>query len=158
MEKKEYRWNVEEFNSLSNEILYKIIGLREQVFVVEQNCPYLDVDGKDIEAIHLYLQNKHGEIIAYARIISPNISYSEASIGRVVVAQAYREKGVGRILMQKAIIFCLEKYKTDIRISAQQHLERFYESLGFSSTSEPYLEDGIPHFSMLLKFSNKHSE
>ncbi len=155
MEKKEYGWNVEGFNSLSNEILYKIIGLREQVFVVEQNCPYLDVDGKDIEAVHLYLQNKQGEVIAYARIIPPGISYSEASIGRVVVAQTYRGTGLGKQLMQKAITFCLEKHKTDIRISAQQHLEQFYENLGFSTSSQPYLEDGIPHLSMLLKFSNE---
>lgn len=137
------------FQQLTALQVYQILALRAEVFVVEQTCPYLDPDGKDLNAIHL-LGYSDEEVAAYARILkSPN--EKEAIIGRVVVGSLYRGRGFGRELMQQAIAAAGQFYRADqIRISAQCYLQSFYESLGFVVQGEAYLEDDIPHIAMLL--------
>ena len=144
-------WKTKNFASLSNEELYKILRLRNEVFVVEQNCVYQDADAKDQKAIHVFLE-KDMEIIAYLRIFKPGDYFENASIGRVVVSPKYRKKELGKELMCKGISYVLEilKEKT-IEISAQVYLNKFYNELGFKQIGTPYLEDGIPHCKMFLK-------
>jgi ElaA protein len=137
------------FDELNNSELYKILKVRNEIFVVEQNCVYQDCDGKDQWAYHLYFE-ENGEIIAYLRILEKGISYDEISIGRVLVKENQRKKSLARKLMLKAIDFIESSLnETSIRISAQQYLVEFYKSLGFSAVSEMYLEDDIPHQEML---------
>jgi len=139
------------FDELSANELYELLQLRAEIFVVEQNCAYQDLDEKDKKALHLMGYNR-GKLISYARILAPGVSYKEASIGRVVVAISYRKKGTGKELMHEAIKATLEKFKTnEIVISAQQYLERFYSDLNFVTESESYLEDNIPHVKMRLR-------
>lgn len=139
------------FDELTTFELYSIIQLRMDVFVVEQTCYYQDCDGKDLHSFHHWMENDNGEIIAYVRICEPGVSYQEPSIGRVVVPEAFRGKGYGRSMMLSSIRFCKENFSVGtIRISAQQYLEQFYNSLGFKSTGKEYLEDGIPHLEMVL--------
>ena len=142
-------------NSLMGEMsapdLFKILKLRSEVFVVEQNCVYLDLDDKDEQCIHL-AGWVNGEVAVYARVIAPNISYPHAaSIGRVCNAMPYRRRGLGKLLMQKAIELCKKSFGEDcaIKIGAQYYLLDFYQKLGFKQVSEIYLEDGIEHISML---------
>ena len=140
---------------LSRDELHAILRLRIDVFVVEQDCPYPDLDGKDLNSLHVYLL-KEGETAAsgasaaaYLRICSPGVSYKEPSIGRVVTATDERGKSLGKLIMQKAIEVCTEKWPNQgIRISAQKYLTKFYSDLGFAVCSEPYLEDDIPHVQM----------
>lgn len=139
------------FDELNVNELYDILQLRAEIFVVEQNCAYQDLDDKDRKALHL-MGHQQSKLISYARILAPGISYKEASIGRVVVAASYRKKGTGKELMMEAIRETLGKYNVkEIVISAQQYLERFYSDLGFVTESEPYEEDHIPHIKMRLK-------
>ena len=143
-------WIVKKFDELSVAELYAIMQLRNEVFVVEQNCPYQDADGKDEMSCHL-CGWQEGELVAYCRIIPPGISYDEASIGRVVTSPAHRKSGIGRELMQIGIVKTYSLFSTDrIQIGAQHYLEKFYNSLGFTAVGDPYLEDGIPHLHMLL--------
>ncbi len=145
-------WTIKKFNDLSTEELYETLQLRSEVFVVEQNCVYQDLDGYDTQAFHLFA--KENEVcIAYARIFNTHIKYRDsASIGRVVIKESKRNLQIGRTLMQKAIAFIIEDLKSPkITISAQKHLAPFYESLGFISSEKEYLEDGIPHVEMNLK-------
>lgn len=142
-------WQIKLFNDLSPEVLYSIMRLRQEVFVVEQNCPYVDADGKDFHSYHLtgFMNN---ELVAYARLVFPGISYDEVSIGRVVTSIKHRRKEFGKKLMQKAIEEIERLYgKVPIRIQAQQYLKKFYEGFGFTGTGEPFLEDGIPHIIMV---------
>lgn len=142
-------WVLKPFNELTVPELYGILQLRSEVFVVEQNCPYLDADGKDYKAWHLcgYI---NGKPAAYARLLPAGVSYSEASIGRVVTSPQYRKEGYGKLLMAEAITQCEKLFgKTPIRIGAQAYLKKFYEGFGFEDLNEPYLEDGIPHLIML---------
>lgn len=144
-------WKLGQFNELSAEKLYAILNLRCQVFVVEQTCPYLDVDYKDLKALHLcgYHQN---ELVAYCRLFYAGDYFEEASIGRVVVLPEKRKYGYGHQLMNKAIdILETEMKENCIVISAQQYLEKFYESHGFNKVSDMYLEDDIPHVRMMRK-------
>ncbi|MCK8816958.1 GNAT family N-acetyltransferase [Natroniella sulfidigena] len=145
-------WKLKFFDQLSVDELYKLLKVRVDVFVVEQDCPYPECDNKDRNSFHLFAE-KEGEILAYARLILPGISYPEASIGRVVVVKEYRKQGLGRELMKRGIDFLTTELKQEqIRISAQQHLSSsFYGALGFEVVSEPYLEDGIPHVEMLYQ-------
>jgi len=146
-------WYLKAFNELNTVEMYTILQERTAVFVVEQNCPYLEVDGKDIESYHLFAQ-LDGEIAAYARILPAGVSYKEASIGRVLVKKAYRGQGLAHDLLKKAIMFIQDDLnETAIKIQAQSHLEKFYASFGFKSISSSYLEDNIPHIDMLLTFS-----
>ncbi|MEM9992202.1 MAG: GNAT family N-acetyltransferase [Bacteroidota bacterium] len=145
------RFTTKAFEDLHLHELYELLKLRQAIFVVEQNCPYLDADDKDQIAQHL-LGYAGKELLAYARILPRGISYPDcASIGRVIVATAARGKKQGHILMQHAIATTQKLYpETPIKISAQAHLQKFYERLGFRATGEAYLEDNIPHIGMLL--------
>ena len=139
------------FPELTPYELYEILSLRQEVFVVEQNCPYLDTDGKDQLSYHLMGRNEKGQLVAYTRLLPQGLAYPEySSIGRVVNAPSVRGVGIGRVHMHKSIEMCLHLFgKRPIKIGAQTYLLRFYESLGFVSTGEDYLEDGIPHTKMI---------
>ncbi|MGT2712362.1 GNAT family N-acetyltransferase [Streptococcus oriscaviae] len=144
-------WQLKAFDELTLKELYAILALRTDVFVVEQECPYPEVDGKDVQSYHLFAQ-ENGEIVAYLRILPPGLSYDEASIGRVVIRASHRGQGLGRPMMQQAIDYIVRVLKEDrIKIGAQAYLEAFYASLGFEQVSEVYLEDGIPHMDMLYQ-------
>ena len=139
------------FYELTAPQLYAIMALRQEVFVVEQNCPYLDADGKDLKGWHVVGYDNDGQLVAYARLLPKGVSYeNHLSIGRVVVAAHLRGSGTGRRLMITAIDY-LEQYfpGNNIKISAQTYLRAFYESFGFVVSGEEYLEDGIPHFPMV---------
>lgn len=140
------------FHQLTTLELYEILKLRQTVFVVEQECPYLDADGKDLKSLHMMLKNGDGKINCYVRILPKDVSYSEyASIGRVVCRKSVRGYGHGRFIMTMAIEQIRELYPgTPIKIGAQTYLKKFYESLGFSDIGEPYIEDGIPHIIMTM--------
>ena len=138
------------FNELSPFDLYELLKLRCQVFIVEQTCIYQDLDDKDQYAIHLVGTDEQQNLLTYARILPPGISYDECSIGRVIVAESLRGKGEGHRLMKASMDFISLTYgPTPVRISAQSHLEKFYISQGFNSTGKAYLEDGIPHVEMI---------
>jgi len=139
------RWHSKLFAELTVDELYAITVLRERVFIVEQNCPYLDADGVDPECRHLWAEHD-GAIHAYCRLVPAGVKYTEQAIGRVVTAPEARGTGLGKELMQRAIDACADG---PIRLGAQAHLERFYRELGFVVASEPYDEDGIPHVEML---------
>lgn len=142
-------WHYQTFDNLTVVQLYSILQLRSKVFVVEQNCPYLDMDDKDQQSVHLWLSGEKGDALAYCRLLPPGISYPQCSIGRVVTDPAIRKNGSGRILMQQAIAYIEREWQQRvIRIGAQLYLQAFYESLGFRQTSAEYLEDGIPHIEM----------
>ncbi|WP_396211433.1 GNAT family N-acetyltransferase [Flavobacterium sp.] len=142
------KWKIKSFEALSVVELYSLLQLRSEVFVVEQNCVYQDIDGKDVKALHLFGEYE-GEIVAYARLFKPKDYFENASIGRVVVSQKCRDKKWGYDLMIQAIKAIHEHYnETKITISAQLYLQKFYESLGFVKTSEVYLEDDIEHIEM----------
>ncbi len=140
------------FDELTTRQLYALGQLRQAVFVVEQNCPYLDLDGKDTECYHLLGIDNQANIVAYCRILPPNVSYpKDVSIGRVATAMSVRGTGAGRALMVNALNHCNRLFgDTAIRISAQTYLVKFYASLGFVSTGKEYLEDDIPHTEMIL--------
>ncbi|MEQ8704076.1 MAG: GNAT family N-acetyltransferase [Phaeodactylibacter sp.] len=140
------------FDKLSLQELYDSMALRQEVFVVEQDCPYLDADGKDSGGHHLLGYDDKGVLIAYARLLPPGISYPDyASIGRVVTSPAARRTGAGKQLMRESIDWCRRLYgDVSIKISAQVYLTRFYESFGFKQVGAEYLEDDIPHIGMVL--------
>jgi ElaA protein len=143
-------WRESDFAGLSIDELYAILAARVDVFVVEQDCPYPELDGLDQSAHHLWARDATGLIAAYARITAPGTRFAEPSIGRVITAMEHRGTGLGRVLMERAISLAERLYPdTDLRISAQQHLDRFYASLGFRFVRGPYPEDGIPHVEML---------
>ena len=147
----EIKFKIKRFNELSTVELYSLLQLRSEVFVVEQNCVYLDVDGKDEKALHV-LGMFGEELVAYARIFKPGDYFDEASIGRVLVKQVYRDRKWGYDLMHEAIRVTKEELnETNITISAQCYLQKFYENVGFVQTSEIYLEDDIPHIEMKKK-------
>lgn len=139
------------FSKLNTSQLYQILQLRSEVFVVEQNCVYLDMDDKDKNAFHILVIDADSPI-AYARLLPKGISYKDfCSIGRVLTKSNYRNKNVGRKLMEESIHFCVENFGCDIKISAQSYLEKFYTDLGFEKITEEYMEDNIPHIGMLYK-------
>jgi len=147
-------WVCKPFRELTTEELYLILRLRSEVFVVEQNCVFLDMDNKDFYCDHI-MGWKENMILGYSRIVPPGISYEESSIGRIVSSPAGRGMGVGRELMQQSIQTLYRIHgKRDIRIGAQYYLKEFYESYGFVQTGDIYPEDGISHIEMLL--SIKH--
>ena len=145
-----FEHQVKSFQELSLEEFHDIIALRIQIFIIEQNCPYQEVDGKDKLAHHLFFKNEMDEIIAVTRILPQGISYEEVAIGRVVVHEEYRGTGLGNQLMAESMNFVRDKYgDVPVRLSAQKHLENYYGNHGFKSTGKEYLEDGIPHVEML---------
>ena len=142
-------WKIKTFELLNTPELYKILKLRTDVFVVEQNCAYPELDNKDQTAMHLWAEQDDA-ILAYCRIFPPGINYRESSIGRVVTAPNRRKQNLGRHLMLLAIQSIETHYHTTtIRISAQDYLLDFYKTFGFKDTGKKYLEDGIPHTEML---------
>lgn len=141
-------FKIKRFNELSTTELYQLLQVRSEVFVVEQNCVYQDIDGKDRKALHVlgYYDN---QLACYCRLFDAGDYFEHSSIGRVVVAPKFRDLKLGHVLMQTAISAIADFYqKTTIQISAQLYLQKFYESHGFVKTSEMYLEDDIPHIAM----------
>ena len=132
--------SVKSFEDLQTEELYDILQLRSAVFVVEQDCVYQDLDGKDTQALHI-IGKKQNKAVAYTRIFGPGDYFKEASIGRVVVAQGERKYGYGKQIMEASIKAIKDEYKEDIiKLSAQTYLKNFYTDLGFAAVGEPYLE------------------
>ena len=144
-------WYLKKFNQLTLNELYGILKLRSEVFVVEQDCVYQDLDDKDQLSYHLFLEND-GEAVAVSRIIPENVSYEEMSIGRVVVKENFRGQGLSKIMMKKAIDFIVDDLgKSEIRLSGQAYLIDFYTNLGFKKVSDMYMEDNIEHFEFLYE-------
>lgn len=141
--------SIKKFNELSLNELYQILQLRSEVFVVEQDCVYQDIDGKDDKALHI-IGEVNGEIVAYTRCFDKGFYFEEAAIGRVVVKDNQRKYGYGHQIMKASIEAIKDHFGTEnIKLSAQQYLIKFYESHGFTSIGEGYLEDGIPHIAMV---------
>ena len=140
-------WEIKEWYELSTKEVENIFSLRSKVFVVEQDCVYQDIDGKDQKAKHV-LGKKNNEIIAYARVFKPGDYFKEASFGRAVVKKTERGKGVGDELVKNCLEIITEE---EIKISAQSYLKGFYGKHGFKSEGNEYLEDGIPHTAMFIR-------
>lgn len=139
------------FSELTTSEIYDILQLRAEIFVVEQDCVYNDLDGLDKDAIHQFLE-KEGKIVAYSRLLKPGTRFNYYSIGRVVVKESERGTGLGIQMMEEAKSYILKNWQADkIKISAQKYLRNFYENLGFKIVSNEYLEDGIPHYGMLFE-------
>lgn len=145
-------WKLQTFEELSTVELYNMLQLRQNVFVVEQNCPYLDCDNKDQCSHHLLGMVSSGsssKLVAYLRIVAPKSANDAPHIGRVVCDKNVRQSGIGKELVQQAIVHCDALFPAmPIKISAQQYLTKFYTNLGFIISSAPYDEDGIPHIGM----------
>ena len=149
----EIEWQWSSYEDLSKEDLYAILARRQEVFIIEQQCIYPDLDGIDRQAFHLLGWGRHDgerQLLAYLRCVFPGVKYPEVSLGRVLSAASARGTGIGRALLEQGIRHAEQQFPDlRIRISAQLYLEKFYRSFGFASTSEPYDEDGIPHIEML---------
>ncbi|WP_046755253.1 GNAT family N-acetyltransferase [Kordia jejudonensis] len=140
--------NVKTFSEFSVDELYDVLQLRSEVFVVEQDCVYQDLDGKDKKALHV-IGTTDGKIVAYTRLFDAGDYFENASIGRVVVSEKARAFGYGHAIIKASIAAIYKYYNTrKIKISAQTYLKKFYESHGFSQIGDEYLEDGIPHIAM----------
>ena len=144
-------WLLRKFEDLTPHQLYVILQLRNEVFVVEQNCVFQDADDKDPDSYHL-MGFSDKRLVAYTRLIPAGKSYEEASIGRVVTSPIVRSTGMGKTLMERSVEALYDLYgKQPIKIGAQLYLKKFYESFGFMQCSEVYMEDGIEHILMLKK-------
>ena len=144
-------WKIKSFSELSAEEIYKILNIRQEVFVVEQECYYLDADNYDQKAIHLWAE-KNGDIVAYLRIFREGIKYPEASIGRVLTSKSVRGESLGKTLVAFSLQIIFNKLRSkSIRISAQDYLIKFYSDFGFVDTGKKYLEDDIPHTEMIFE-------
>lgn len=142
-------WRIKNFGELSTKELYEILKTRQEVFVVEQTCYYLDADGSDEKAVHIWGEAE-GKIVAYCRIFQPKIKYKEASIGRVLTSPEFRGQNLGKVLMQIALQSIEIRFKTKaVKVSAQDYLLKFYSDLGFIDSGKKYLEDDIPHTEMI---------
>ena len=145
-------WSIKKFHELTLEELYDMIALRIEVFVIEQDCPYQDLDGKDKLSFHLLGKDSNGNIVATLRILPKGISYEEISIGRVVTSAGIRSWKKGHELMSEAMNFVFKNYPNqNVRLSAQTHLVGYYGKHEFKETGKEYLEDGIPHSEMLFE-------
>ena len=147
------RFECKPFEALSLEELYDLMVLRQQVFVVEQECAYLDADGLDQEALHILGRKESGDLVAYARILDKGKKYGNSTaMTRVVVNQEGRGVGIGRELVHYTLSRIKDEFgEGAVKISAQLYLKEFYTSFGFKTTSGEYLEDGIPHIEMILE-------
>ena len=142
---------LKQFHQLTVDELYGILKLRAEVFVVEQDCAYQDLDGKDSLACHMFLKDGD-EVVAVLRILPENVAFEDMAIGRVVVSEKYRGRGIAKKIMKNAIDYITTDLGMDkIRLSGQAYLIRFYEDLGFRKVSDVYLEDGIDHFEFLYE-------
>lgn len=143
-------WHCKHFSDLSTREFHDLIQLRINVFIIEQNCPYPELDNKDLDSFHIFGINENGQTIAVSRIVKPGVSYDEISIGRVATDTNFRQTRSGIQLMEFTIKMIHEKFGlVPIRISAQEYLKSFYEKFGFVKVSDSYLEDDIPHIEML---------
>tara|TARA_R110002096_G_scaffold97694_19_gene217815 strand:- start:18395 stop:18844 length:450 start_codon:yes stop_codon:yes gene_type:complete len=142
---------IKKFAELTAQEVYDVLKLRQDVFIIEQNCIYSDIDGSDSEAIHILLYEKDN-LAAYSRLFAPGIKFKQASaIGRIIVAPAFRGSKFGRLLIEESISLCKELYpNTEIRIEAQAKLESYYKKYGFKSVSDVYEVDAIPHIQMVI--------
>lgn len=148
---KNLAWSWHSFVELEPRVLYAILELRSRIFVVEQNCVFLDMDGADADCEHLCGFDGQQRLMVYLRLVPPGVKFPEASIGRLVSDPSVRRDGMARDACLRGIERIRQRYPgTPIRIGGQRYMERFYASLGFVSTGQPYLEDGIPHVEMLL--------
>lgn len=145
-------WHVKTFDELSLEELYGMLQLRSEIFVVEQDCVYQDMDGLDQKSLHV-LALAEGRVEAYVRILPPGLAYPEVAIGRVVVRESAREQGLGRAIMERAHAIIADKFtdQDQIKIMAQSYLLSWYGSLGYEAQGAEFLEDGIPHYIMVRK-------
>ena len=144
-----FSWHFAPFGSLSADQLHRILGLRAEVFVLEQNCAYVDPDAKDCVSHHLWAEDSQGQVAAVARVVPPGTSYPEPSIGRVATSSSVRGTGLGRELMRRALLEAERLYPgKELVISAQCYLEGFYADFAFVPEGEAYEEDGIPHIQM----------
>jgi len=144
-------WSWHSWNEWPRELLYASLRLRSEIFVVEQNCVFPDMDGRDPDCLHLCGVDDSGELKAYLRLVPPGVKSEYPALGRVVVKRSERGTGLGRELMRVGIQGCQQRFAgANILVSAQQHLEPFYGSLGFVRSGEAYDEDGIAHVDMLL--------
>jgi ElaA protein len=149
-------WYCKSFDALTAREVYAILSARSEVFVVEQRCVYLDPDGKDAQAHHLFALDDGAEgrpqVAAYLRLLPPGVSYEEASIGRVLTGIAYRGQGIGQELLNQGLLQAGKLWPdAALRIGAQAYLQKLYESAGFAKVGEPYDEDGIPHIEMVRR-------
>ncbi len=150
MLKNNITWTIKAFKDLTVDEYFEILHLRTAVFVVEQDCPYQEVDEKDRKSFHLYGKNENGEVIAVTRILPKGVSYNEISIGRVALKKEFRGKGIADTLMLTTLQFIEQEFgKQPIRISAQTYLLNYYNKHGFKQVGKAYLEDDIPHIEML---------
>jgi len=145
------QWILKKFNDLTVDEFHDILQLRINIFVVEQNCPYPELDDRDKIAFHFFGINKENKIIAYTRIFKPGDYYEEAAFGRVAVHQDYRNQKIGFQLVEQTIIEIHKLFgNINIKIGAQTYLNNFYQSFGFHQVGDDYIEDGIPHIHMLI--------
>lgn len=152
------QWQVLTFADLDTHTLYSLLQLRVDVFVVEQNCPYPELDEKDLHPQTRHIVLKKGDkVIAYARVLAPDVGFEGfPGIGRVCVSQTARRLGLGVVLVEKTLSVVRDLWPaTDIHISAQCYLQQFYQSMGFKAASEPYLEDDIPHMKMVCHYTTE---
>lgn len=144
-------WKIKTFDEFTVPELYAVLKARVDVFIIEQNCPYPDLDNYDQKAVHIWAE-ENGEVLAYCRIFDKGIKYDETSIGRVLTTEKARGKSLGKQLIQYAVEIIENRFHTsEIRISAQDYLLRFYGGFGFEDTGKKYLEDDIPHTEMIRK-------
>ncbi len=144
------KWEWEKFEEISGEKMHEILSVRQEVFVVEQNCPYQDADELDKKSFHLIGRDKNDNIVAYTRLVFPGFRFKQPSPGRVLIRKENRKSGLGEALLSETISKCNSEYPgMGIRISAQTYLLNFYKEFGFEVIGEPYDEDGIEHVDML---------
>ena len=154
--KNKINWQCAAFSALSGKQIYAILKARCEVFVVEQNCIFLDIDGRDETALHLMAWTESDGLAAYLRIHGPKTSFKEASLGRVLTTKIFRGTGIGRQLLEQGLKHLAAHYPNQpVRIGAQSYLTDFYGSFGFVADSEEYIEDGIAHVEMLLAVPKK---
>jgi ElaA protein len=148
-------WRYRAWRELGADELYRFMALRQRVFIVEQNCPYLDADGYDDRAHHLWCDDEVGGAVvcvAYLRVFAPAVKYAEASLGRIVTAPEVRRRGLGRPLVREGLARIAAAHgAVPVRIGAQKYLEPFYGGFGFVRASDDYLQDGIPHLEMVRR-------
>jgi ElaA protein len=142
-------WQFKHYNDLLLNEFHDILALRIKVFVVEQNCPYQELDGKDKKCYHLICRNGKGDVVGTMRILPPGLAFEEVGLGRIVLAESARGEKQGHEMMKEAMTFSKEEFgDVAVKLSGQKHLEGFYNKHGFQSTGKEYLEDGIPHVEM----------
>jgi ElaA protein len=153
----EINWHCNNINELTGRQMHAILKARCDVFVVEQNCVFPDIDDNDLIALHLCGWDQHNQLAAYLRILPPNSTYAEPALGRVLSSPTYRGTGIGRQLIQEGLKQIQSHYPgLPIRIGAQSYLIKFYSSFGFEIASDEYIEDGIPHVEMVKPTGSKN--